>query len=200
MAEGARFGYFPGMGPNERVEVSTPHHCLLYENRRGQPVRMMARVGLIISSGVLLCLGWALWRSSGNPITATWSTPVLAGFIIIGVSAGLFALSSWRLGQRFVVQFEVWPRSHLAIVRTAGVWREQIHLVPWRDLQSTENTSFGTGGQSDPWVRVRLSSGRRLIFDHQHGSAPQGWAALARFLHKRSLPDKIADRWAPSAA
>lgn len=188
------------MGRREHVEISTPHHCLLYENRRGQPIRMMARVGLAISATVLMCLGWAYWNSNTGETGHSLSTATTVGFLIAGVGAALFARSSWHLGKHFVLHFEVWPRSHLAIVRTAGIWREQVHMVPWRDLRTLEAPHLHEIQASDPWVRIRLCSGRRLIFDHYHGSAPQSWAALGRFLQKRSLPDSSATEFAVRAA
>lgn len=188
------------MGRSDHVEISTPHHCLLYENRQGQPIRTLARIGLTISVTVLLCLGWAYWRSRSGELGHSLSTGSMIGFFIVAAGAAVLAKRSWQMGQCFVLHFEVWPRSHLAIVRTAGIWREQIHMVPWRDLQSLDAPVPSPEGRPDPWVHIRLISGRKLIFDHQNGTAPQSWAALGRFLQKRSLPETTTGQWATQVA
>jgi len=74
------------------------------------------------------------------------------------------------------------------VVRTAGLRQEQVHLLPWSELQSSHIPGPSASGNGDPLVRVRLKSGRILVFDHQHGEAPQNWAALNRFLQRGSLP------------
>lgn len=177
----------------QAVELSTPYHCLLYQNRRGRPIRTLARVGLAIASSVLLSLGWACWRHAGGVELATISGTGLAVLAMVGLMALIFAWSSWRLGQHYVLHFEVWPRSHLAILRTAGIWEERVQLISWAELQASHVPDPTGKENADAWIRVRLTSGRVLIFDHQNGVAPQSWAALNRFLQKRSLPVTVPD-------
>lgn len=174
--------------------LSTNDHLTLYQNSRGDRMRLIARLGLLIAGGVLS--GVALRGVNAALTQATdpsWSVTSATTGLLIVVLAAIFGRSAWTLGRNYVVHFEVWPKSHLAVVRTAGWWKETTTLVPWNDIRTGDIADSESHGSNDSLMRVRLRSGAKLIFDHNSGNAPQSWAALNRFLEKCSLPGSPAE-------
>ncbi len=110
---------------------------------------------------------------------------ILVTFGLISVALPWAAVSHAR---RFVVHLEIWPRSNLALVRTAGVFRETIRLVGWNDFRTGQPLAERRPAASHGLSQVRLRSGLILLFDHAAGDAPLGWTALHRFIEKCSLP------------
>lgn len=164
-------------------------HLVLYQNSRGRRIRLYARMGLIIALGVLVSVGMKAGSLGGaSAVDAPGSLLSFAVGLLIAAFALIFGRSAWNLGNHFVVHFEVWPKSHLAIVRRAGWWKEKTDLVQWSDIRTANISEPNLDSPLDPLVRVHLRSGAKLIFDHGAGTAPQSWAALNRFLEKCSLP------------
>jgi hypothetical protein len=174
------------MGSNH-YSLSTSHHCVLFDNPRGPQIRTRVQTGLWAASSALLTL-IITYGAGSNETISTPLDVVLAISILVAATAGWIGYRSWNLARCFVLRFEIWPRSHLAIVRTAGIWQDQVHLIPWQELPSNSIPRTQINSSRKSGVRVRLVSGHKLIFDHENGVAPQTWAALSRFLQKRSLP------------
>lgn len=152
-------------------------------------MRLVARLGLLIAGGVLCGVALRGFNAAMNQAADPgWSfTSAGTGFVIV-MLATIFGRSAWNLGRNYVVHFEVWPKSHLAVVRTAGWWKETTILIPWNDIRTGNLAAPTSQAGTDSLMRVRLRSGAKLIFDHHAGNAPQSWAALNRFLEKCSLP------------
>lgn len=169
---------------------TTIEHTVLYRNSRGSQMRWLARIGLLIACGVFVSIGLRcvhfISQESAAPM---WSVASTGLGLLVALLALTFARNAWELGIRFVVHLEVWPQSHLAVIRTAGWWSERTDLVPWRDIRTARIAEPTAHASSpDPLVRVHLKSGATLIFDHAYGQTPHSWAALTRFLEKCSLP------------
>ena len=152
-------------------------------------MRLIARLGLLIAAGVLSGVALrGLNSAMAQTADQSWSLSSAGSGVLIVVLAIIFGRSAWNLGRNYVVHFEVWSKSHLAVVRTAGWWKETTILVPWSDIRTGNIADPETHTTSDSLMRVRLRSGAKLTFDHNSGGAPQSWAALNRFLEKCSLP------------
>lgn len=143
-------------------------------------------MGLPIALGVLVSVGMKAASVGFSPTAGSISSIGIG--LLIAVLALVFGRSAWNFGDHFVVHFEVWPQSHLAIVRRAGWWKEKTDLVQWSDIRTANISEPNRESPVDPLVRVHLRTGSKLIFDHSAGVAPQSWAALNRFLEKCSLP------------
>jgi hypothetical protein len=177
------------MLPGSSATFSTSEHLTLYQNSRGDRMRLIARLGLLIAGGVLSGVTWrginaAMTQSSES----VWTFATVSTGLFIMVLTVVFGRGAWTLGRNYVVHFEVWPKSHFAVVRTAGWWKEITILVPWSDIRTGDITDSESHATHDSLMRMRLRSGAKLIFDHNSGHAPQNWAALSRFLEKCSLP------------
>ncbi len=152
-------------------------------------MRLIARLGLMIAGGVLSGVVLSSFNTIiTQPADPSWSFTSAGAGLLIMVLAVIFGRNAWTLGRNYVVHFEVWPKSHLAVVRTAGWWKEITILVPWSDIRTGDIADPRSHTAGDSLMRVRLRSGAKLIFDHDSGNAPQSWAALNRFLEKCSLP------------
>ena len=159
-------------------------------------MRLIARLGLLIAGGVLSGVALrginAAMSQSADP---SWSFTSAATGLLSVVLAVIFGRSAWTLGRNYVVNFEVWPKSHFAVVRTAGWWKETTILVPWNDIRTGDIADWDSHAENNSLLRVRLRSGAKLIFDHNSGHAPQSWAALNRFLEKCSLPGSPEEQY-----
>lgn len=113
--------------------------------------------------------------------------PALALASLLAVGGLGFALLACRFARSFVTHFELWPRSHLAVVRAAGCWREQLQLLAWREFSTGHLKAHALA--HDPTLRFYTRSHGALIFEQSAGEAPHGWVALHRFLEKCSLPE-----------
>ena len=161
---------------------SNAEHTVLFSHPRGREFRWMARTSLIIGGTVIGLSGSIIARASLSTDPGTLS-PLLIGIALLLSVSGLgFIVVSCHLARQFVVHLEVWPKSAIAVVRTANCYRESIRLVGWREFRDAQIISKPNEARGDPWLRVRLCSGENLILDHTHGEAPQGWAAVHAFL------------------
>ncbi len=147
----------------------------------------MARSASALGLLVTAVTGIAVARAGTTHGFAQLSGTSLAVAGIVAISGLGFALLACRFSRQFVTQLEIWPRSNLAVVRTAGCCREQIRLLGWNEFR-TGNLS-PQASRHDALLRVHTRSGQRLAFDQDHGVAPHGWVALHRFLEKCSVPE-----------
>ena len=117
------------------------------------------------------------------------SLPVVELGIItaIGIFTAMLGYSSVSLAKRYVTFFQLWPKSNLALVRTAGVTSEATHLIPWQDFRAHQEVL--PAHDRDPYLRVRLRAGKKLAFEQSTGEAPYGWAPLQRFVQKCTIPE-----------
>ncbi len=180
-------------------DPSATDQTVLFRHRHGGRIRWMARsasaMGLLVSATAIATLMGSAW-THGLDDLSLW--PICGGLLMSLCGLG-FALLSCRLSRQFVTHLEIWPRSNLAVVRTAGCWRERVHLHGWNEFRTGDLQKPGDVALSrhDPLLRVDLRSGTRLAFDHHGGEAPHGWAALHRFIEKCSVPE--LDPAAPTA-
>ena len=162
---------------------------VLFRHPGGARVRLMARsagtVGLLVAVTAAATVMRAASLHGLTQLSRT-SLMVAGGIGLCGVA---FAWLSCRFSRRFVTHLEIWPRSNLALVRSAGCWREKLRLIGWNEFRTSQAVHRSTRG--DPLLWVQLRSGRRLAFDLERGEAPNGWVALHRFLEKCSVPEPV---------
>jgi hypothetical protein len=168
---------------------SSSSPILLFRNARGSARRRVAVGGLVLSVLVILTLviTTALRARQGDAL------PPLPMVLVtlIALISGVVGFSSVSLARRYVTYFELWPKRNLALVRTAGLWTEKTHLVPWHDFRV--NRSVISAKSRDPYLRVHLRSGKHLAFEQPTGEAPRGWNALQEFVESCHAPiDKRA--------
>lgn len=181
------------------LDPSATDQTVLFRHRRGGRIRWMARsasaMGLLVSATAIATLMVSAWTHGLDTLSPG---PVVAG-LLVSLCGFAFALLSCRLSRQFVTHLEIWPRSNLAVVRTAGCWRERLQLHGWNEFRTGDLQELAQVARSrrDPLLRVDLRSGVRLAFDHHGGEAPHGWAALYRFIEKCSVPK--FDQAAPTA-
>lgn len=170
---------------------SDPAYPLLYLSERGLALRLLARIFLLLAVAATAALTVvALGRPFGdlNPSLAVWALPALALAIVWTAAA-----STLLRARRTVIRLQLWPRSHLAVVHTPGVWAPRIDLLPAGEFGEPGPTAGRRIRGFDPAagpgsVRVRLKSGRVLLFDPE-GRLPAGPEALEAFLRWRTYPD-----------
>lgn len=147
-------------------------------------MRRLALGGLALSTLVMLTLS----------LTATFSAmpedsmapSQIVGMLLVALITGVVGFSSVSSARRYVVHFELWPKSNLVLVRTAGLWHETTCLIPWQDFKA--NRSVVSSHPRDPYLRTHLRSGKRLSFEAHTGEAPRGWTALQGFVENCDLP------------
>ncbi|MCF3649642.1 hypothetical protein [Synoicihabitans lomoniglobus] len=149
----------------------------------------MAITATVIGTGALVALGVALGWMLPNHGVAAFSVGIGIFAGIIALTAILFVRATVQYSRNFVTHFEIWPKSNLAVVRTAGWWNERLTLVPWIDFRTGSGELPAKSARSEALSQVMLRSGRRLIFEQTKGEAPHGWVALHRFIERCSLPE-----------
>ena len=147
-------------------------------------MRRIALGGLALSSLVIITLAATATLSSIRE--AAISPLQIIVMMIVALITGIVGFSSVSSARRYVVHFELWPKSNLALVRTAGLWNETTHLIPWHDFRA--NRSVISSHARDPYLRTHLRSGKHLSFEQPTGEAPRGWAALQDFVENCELP------------
>lgn len=168
---------------------------LLFSSPRGPRTRWIAQLylGLAVSL-TLAVIGLILAQQPHglDPSPAKWLICAL-GLGVAWTAAG----SSLVRARRLVVRLQLWPRSHLVVVHTPGIWSSQVSLRPI--------TEFGTPNRPGPTprdlflpsrdegalIRIRLNSGATLYFDPLAGEYPCGRQALVAFLLDRALPESV---------
>lgn len=147
-------------------------------------MRRVALGGLVLSSLVILTLALTtVIRARQGEVLPPLPLVIM---VLIALISGVVGFSSVSLARRYVTYFELWPKSNLALVRTAGLWTEKTHLVPWHDFRA--NRSVISAKSRDPYLRVHLRSGKHLAFEQITGEAPRGWHALQGFVESCDTP------------
>lgn len=170
-------------------QTSTPDdHPVLFSHPGGARVRLMARFAIGLSAVVLTTLIaaiiWRLRESGQHAVTL----PLIAGASAIVVVSTLLLHETCSFALQFVTHFEIWPQSHLAVVRTAGIGLDRLQLVPWTDFpRPPPRTGAPRGGRETLW-RQRLKSGRRLIFDFTPGRSMTDPSVLLSFCAEGAWP------------
>ncbi|MDB4474109.1 hypothetical protein N9023_03815, partial [Opitutaceae bacterium] len=87
------------MLPGSSATISTHEHLTLYQNSRGDRMRLIARLGLLIAGGVLSGVALrginAAMSQSADP---SWSFTSAATGLLIVVLAVIFGRSAWTRG------------------------------------------------------------------------------------------------------
>lgn len=147
-------------------------------------MRRVALAGLTLSALVIITLATTAFlvynRGESLPLL---QLGLITGIALITVIVGF---SSAALSRRYVTRLELWPKSNLALARTAGLFREGTHLIPWHDFRANRTVLPPYG--RDPYLRVQLRSGKHLAFEQPTGEAPQGWIALQKFVEFCKIP------------
>lgn len=168
---------------------------VLYRHAGGHRVRRMAWSALAIAgAGLLASIG--AWMLQVQVRGWTDWMPWAALLALLG-ALGIFVGAVCTFCRRFVVHLEVWPRSHLVLVRTAGVWGESLRLLPWHAFGANATAD---GPARDPYLRVRLRNGARLILDRASGEAPCGWTTLRAFLQPGTSPASVHELLVPNTS
>ena len=161
-------------------------HCILFRNHQGSRVRRFAQFGVVTGIVSLAVIAGSVAK---NPDMTAPSWALAATLIAFAV---WFGVASYLHARRFVVHFEIWPQSHLVMIRTAGGWRERIILESWNQFSGGARTT-STDQTAPSMLMVRLRSGRVLIFEPLRAEVSHGWVALHRFLDRCSLPESSTD-------
>lgn len=161
-------------------------HLVLFRSSRGPQMRRLAGFGIVVALLMMAALG----RLLTHHVTVAEDLAGRHWWLAGGAlgAATLFGVAASRLARRFVVHLEIWPRSHLAVIKTAGIRRERINMVAWHELSTGQVMSVRGPADLETGLRIRLRSGRMLMLDLHGSDTPHGITAVHRLLDKCSLP------------
>lgn len=175
---------------------------LLFASPKGPHLRWIARLSLALAVALTLAVVSLILaqRPLGlDPSPLKWLV-CAAALGLVWTAAG----SALLRARRGVTRLQLWPRSNLAVVHTAGLWSGRVALVPVKEIGDPARTGvpprdlFLPSGTEGSVVRIRLNSGGTLLFDPVAAEFPCGRHALVAFLNRRAYPDETFT--APSEA
>lgn len=174
------------------TSLSSLDYPLLFTRPHGARTRWLARITLGLAVALTAAVAGLIWiqQPSGlDPSPLKWAVCALG----VGL-AWIAAFSAFRHARRSVVRMQLWPRSHLVVIHTPGIWSPIVSLVPTKEFGDPARAGtvlhnpFLPSSHDGRAVRVRLNSGASLFFDPSHGEFPCGRDALVAFLHERAYP------------
>ena len=147
-------------------------HDGAFDHRRHNRVLL----GLAILAAAPLPFGILRWAEHKTVPDAS----LIALFGLLATVSAVLADTALKRSRRLVTHLEAWPRSHLMLVRTAGIWRERLSLVSLAEL------NFTPPAQSDAATRpgyhtMRLAGWRRLWLELDSArtlAPPETWRRL----------------------
>lgn len=169
---------------------------LLFASPRGPHLRWIARLTLALALGLTLAvISLALGlRTRGSDLPP----PVWIGSLLLLGLVWTAAGSSVRRARQGVIRLQLWPRSHLFVVHTPGLWTGRVALFPVTEIGGPARAGalppdlFLPAGGGRGGVRIRLQGGGTLLFDPIGAEYPCGRPALVAFLGQGTFPEAAA--------